>query len=133
MELHEKLRELRIDRDLTQQTISQKLKTSTQYYQKYEKGIHPIPVNHLKTLCEFYEVSADDLLDLPRNLPNKKDAGYTPKEFIPMTKTEIMEEYFKEMVRIFRGAATQGISGDELFAMLEFEAWKTKEELLNRM
>ena len=68
MELHEKIKGLREDRDLTQKQIADLLKTSTQYYQKYEKGKHPIPVNHLKTLCLFYRVSADDLLDLPKGL-----------------------------------------------------------------
>lgn len=68
MELHEKLKGLREDRDLTLKEIAEILNTSTQYYQKYEKGKHPIPVQHLKTLCLFYRVSADDLLDLPAGL-----------------------------------------------------------------
>ena len=68
MELHEKLKGLREDRDLKLKDIAALLKTSTQYYQKYEKGKYPIPVAHLKTLCLFYRVSADDLLDLPEGL-----------------------------------------------------------------
>lgn len=72
MELHEKIRGLREDNDLTQKQIAELLNTSTQYYQKYEKGLHPLPVQHLKTLCLFYKVSADDLLDLPKNLRKRK-------------------------------------------------------------
>ena len=68
MELHEKLKGLREDRDLKLKDIVDILNTSTQYYQKYEKGKHPIPVAHLRTLCLFYRVSADDLLDLPEGL-----------------------------------------------------------------
>ena len=68
MELHEKLRGLREDRDMTLKQVAEILNTSTQYYQKYEKGKHPIPVAHLKTLCLYYQVSADDLLDLPPGL-----------------------------------------------------------------
>lgn len=68
MELHEKLKGLREDHDLTLKDIADVLNTSYQYYQKYEKGLHPIPVHHLKTLCLFYKVSADDLLDLPKGL-----------------------------------------------------------------
>lgn len=68
MELHDKLRGLREDRDLKLKDIAALLNTSTQYYQKYEKGKYPIPVNHLRTLCLFYQVSADDLLDLPDGL-----------------------------------------------------------------
>ena len=68
MELHEKIKGLREDHDLTQKEVAGILNTSTQYYQKYEKGKHPIPVQHLRTLCLFYKVSADDLLDLPPGL-----------------------------------------------------------------
>lgn len=73
MELHEKLKGLREDRDLTLKEVAEILNTSTQYYQKYEKGKHPIPVQHLKTLCLFYRVSADDLLDLPKNLHRRRE------------------------------------------------------------
>lgn len=129
MELHEKFKELRTDRDKTQKEIATILNTSTQYYQKYEKGLHPLPVQHLKTLCEYYEVSADDLLDLPKGLPAKKDAKYKKDEFNPMTKEEIIETYYNEMIKTIRGAEEQGFTGDELFAILEHEAWKTKEAL----
>lgn len=73
MELHEKLKGLREDRDLKLRDIAELLNTSTQYYQKYEKGKYPIPVAHLKTLCLFYQVSADDLLDLPKGLRRRGD------------------------------------------------------------
>ncbi len=75
MELHEKIRGLREDRDLPLKTIAELLNTSTQYYQKYEKGKYPLPVAHLKTLCLFYQVSADDLLDLPEGLKKRKRGG----------------------------------------------------------
>ena len=75
MELHEKLKGLREDNDLTQKEIADILNTSTQYYQKYEKGKHPIPVQHLRTLCLFYKVSADYLLDLPDGLHKRKRGG----------------------------------------------------------
>lgn len=68
MELNEKIKGLREDRDLTLKEVAGILNTSTQYYQKYEKGKHPLPVSHLRTLCLFYGVSADDLLDLPEGL-----------------------------------------------------------------
>lgn len=75
MELHEKIRGLREDNDLKLKDIAAILNTSTQYYQKYEKGKYPIPVNHLRTLCLFYKVSADDLLDLPDGLRKRKRGG----------------------------------------------------------
>ena len=79
MEYHDRLRELREDRDLTLAEIAAMLGTSYQYYQKYEKGKHPLPITHLRTLCEYYGVSADYILGLPEGLawprPGRK-AGY---------------------------------------------------------
>lgn len=65
MEIHEKIKALREDHDKTQAEIAKILGTSFQYYQKYEKGKHPIPIQHLKTLCEYYHVSANYLLEIP--------------------------------------------------------------------
>lgn len=63
-----RLKELRQDNDKTQEEIANILNTSKQYYQKYEKGLHPLPIHHLKTLCLFYGVSADYVLGLPKGL-----------------------------------------------------------------
>ena len=62
------LRELREDRDKTQEDIAKILNTSRQYYQKYEKGVRPLPLIHLKTLCRYYQVSSDYILGLPKGL-----------------------------------------------------------------
>ena len=68
MPYFEKLRELRIDHDKTQQQIAKLLQTTQTYYAKYENGKHPLPVKHLITLCEYYRVSADYILGLPKDL-----------------------------------------------------------------
>ena len=57
-------RDLRQERGLSQSQIAQLLKTSQQYYGKYENGQRPLPVDHLITLCKFYNVSADWVLGL---------------------------------------------------------------------
>lgn len=59
------LRELREDRDLSQQEIAHLLQTTQQVYSRYEKGINELPLRHLRTLCLFYQVSADYILGLP--------------------------------------------------------------------
>ena len=64
MEYWEIFRDLRQERGLTQQQIAQILQTSQQYYGKYENGIRPMPIEHLITLCKFYNVSADWVLGL---------------------------------------------------------------------
>lgn len=68
---NEILRDLREDKDLSQQNIAAILKTDTSYYGKYERGIRPLPIEHLKTLAIFYNVSTDYILGLP-DLPYPK-------------------------------------------------------------
>ena len=62
MYCYPRLRDLREDRDLTQEAIGQLLGTTQQQYYKYEKGIQEIPVHHLITLADFYKVTVDYLL-----------------------------------------------------------------------
>ena len=64
-EYWEIIRELREDRDLRQADIAALLHTTQQVYSRYEKGINEMPIRHLRTLCEFYNVSADYVLSLP--------------------------------------------------------------------
>ena len=63
-EYWEIMRELREDHDLRQEDIARLLGTTQQVYSRYEKGINELPLRHLKTLCQFYHVSADYLLGL---------------------------------------------------------------------
>lgn len=65
---YERIRELRLDRDLTQQQLADYLGTRQEYYSKYELGKRQLPIHHLKALCEFYNVSSDYILGLPKNL-----------------------------------------------------------------
>lgn len=64
----ERLRSLRIDADKSQAEIAAILNTSQSYYAKYENGKHPLPIDHLRTLCVYYHVSADYILGLPKGL-----------------------------------------------------------------
>lgn len=61
------IRELREDRDLTQNDIASLLGTTQQVYSRYEKGENELPIHHLITLCRFYSVSADYILCLEKN------------------------------------------------------------------
>ena len=64
METFEILRNLRENKDLTQQNIADLLNIGRTMYRRYETGETEIPVRHLKTLCKFYDVSADYVLGL---------------------------------------------------------------------
>lgn len=64
MQTYEILRNLREDRDLTQQNIADLLKIGRTMYRRYETGETEIPIRHLKVLCVFYGVSSDYVLGL---------------------------------------------------------------------
>ena len=66
-----KMRGLREDNDLTQVQVAQILGTSQTMYARYERGANEMPIHHLITLCKFYNVSADYLLDTSPN-PNRQ-------------------------------------------------------------
>ena len=77
----EKIRGLREDNDLTQQQVADVLGTSQTMYARYERGANEVPLHHLITLCKFYNVSADYLLDTsPSKLHKQKVAQYVPSK-----------------------------------------------------
>lgn len=63
------LRGLREDNDLTQAQVAEVLGTSQTMYARYERGANELPLRHLVTLCQFYNVSADYFLGTE---PDKK-------------------------------------------------------------
>ena len=65
----QRLRDLREDMDLQQSDIAKILKTTQPQYSRYETGERELPVRHLVTLADFYNVSADYIL----GRTNRKD------------------------------------------------------------
>ncbi len=68
----EKLRGLREDNDLTQAQVANVLGTSQTTYARYERGANELPIRHLISLCKFYNVSADYLLNTAPNPAQKQ-------------------------------------------------------------
>lgn len=69
-----RIRDLREDRDLTQEQVARVLGTTQGYYSKYELGKRSLPIEHLITLCRLYDVSADYILcftNEQKKLPRK--------------------------------------------------------------
>lgn len=61
MNIH-RLKDLREDKDLTQNDIAKILNTTQQQYSKYEIGIRLIPIDKLNKLADFYKTSTDYIL-----------------------------------------------------------------------
>ena len=62
MDYRERLRTLREDRDLSQAQVGEIIHKSQQGYSHIENGRAELKIEDIKTLCEFYEVSADYLI-----------------------------------------------------------------------
>lgn len=67
--LYKRIRELREDKDLTQQKMGEFLSCSQRVYSNYERGELDIPTEILIKLAEFHNVTVDYLL----NRTDKKD------------------------------------------------------------
>lgn len=61
---YERIRNLRTDRDLTQQEIADVLHIKQNTYSQYETGILNYPLDVVITLAQFYGTSVDYLLGL---------------------------------------------------------------------
>lgn len=64
----EKIKELRIDHDKTQKEIANLLNIGQSYYSKQERGDKPFQIEQLIKIAEYYNVSADYILGLPKGL-----------------------------------------------------------------
>ena len=60
----QRIEDLRIDNDLTQQQIADLLHCKREVYRRYEKGIRELPLSYAITLAQFYNVSLDYLVGL---------------------------------------------------------------------
>ena len=61
---YERIRDLRIDADLTQEYIAQVLGVKQNTYSQYEIGVSRYPVEALIKLAAFYNTSIDYLVGL---------------------------------------------------------------------
>ena len=72
IQYNERLKNMREDRDWTQEQVAKKMKTTKQQKSKYENSKQDMTVQVFRKLCKIYNVSANYILDLPKN-------GYDPR------------------------------------------------------
>lgn len=63
MKRYKRIRELREDRDLTQEKMARMLNITQRTYSRYENADSMLPLDILVKLADFYDVSTDYLLD----------------------------------------------------------------------
>lgn len=72
---HNRIKELREDRDIKQREIATYLKVAQNTYSNYENGVREFPLEILILLSRFYQVNLEYLLgltDTPTPLPPSK-------------------------------------------------------------
>ncbi|MBR2943961.1 MAG: helix-turn-helix transcriptional regulator [Clostridia bacterium] len=75
MEFSQRLKDLREDKDLSQDEIAKVLGTSQSYYAQYENGKRELSFSRAILLAKFYNVSLDYLagiISTPERLDRKK-------------------------------------------------------------
>lgn len=60
---YSRIRDLREDRDLTQQELANYLKISRSAYQNYESGVRGISIEILSKIADFHHTSVDYLIE----------------------------------------------------------------------
>ena len=74
--LYNRIRDLREDKDMTQQEMANLFNMHKTQYCRYETGLSPIPLELAEKFAEFYNVSLDylaGLIDTPRPLKESKN------------------------------------------------------------
>lgn len=72
---YERIRNIRIDRDMTQAQVAEVVKVKQNTYCQYETGVLNYPLDVVIKLAEFYGVSVDYLVGLTdeeRSYPRRK-------------------------------------------------------------
>ena len=75
MQFYQRIKSLREDKDKYQKEIAGHLNITQQQYQLYESGKRALPIDLLKELCIYYDVTADyilELTDTPYKLTDRK-------------------------------------------------------------
>ena len=60
----QRMEDLRVDNDLTQQDVADILHCQREIYRRYEKGTRELPLSYAIILAKYYKVSLDYLAGL---------------------------------------------------------------------
>ena len=74
----QRVEDLRVDADKTQQEIADVLHCKREVYRRYEKGIHELPVWALIELAKYYHTTTDYILGLSDKRAGREDGQSRP-------------------------------------------------------
>ncbi|MGN0485565.1 MAG: helix-turn-helix domain-containing protein [Lachnospiraceae bacterium] len=73
-QLGDKLRDLRESKNLRQTDVAEQTGINNKILSSYERNASIPTIENLKTICEFYNVSADSLLDIQIQVQSSSDS-----------------------------------------------------------
>lgn len=68
MDYRQRMKELREDRDLTQEELGKVIEKSQQGYSHIENGRAELKIEDLITLCKYYDLSADYFIGITEKI-----------------------------------------------------------------
>ena len=117
-----KLKELREDKNISQQDLSKELDIDNSLLAKYEKEYYIIPIKHLNTLANYFDVSIDYLFGLNDKLNYKNSnceidaikVGERLKEF--RKENKLTQEKLAKILNMARSALANYERGRNIIA-----------------
>lgn len=77
MSIDKRLRDLRLEKNLTQKQVAEQLEISPTCYSGYEQGYREPDIKMIIKICKFFDVSADYLLGLKDEWQGASAQSYT--------------------------------------------------------
>ena len=126
----QKLIELREDSSLKQKDIAALLNITQQTYSLWENGTKIIPLKHLNSLCNYYDVSMDYVLglsnvrqyDIVNRVIDKKNIGIKLKEF--RKEKNITQEELANILNTTHSTISAYESGKTILTAFAYEICK---------
>lgn len=116
MQHYTRIRDLREDKDLTQNQLCNKLYMHKTTYTNYEQGKHTVPLDFAVTLAEFYNVSIDYI------------AGRT--KFPKGAQTPVLSDDESKLIEIFSKLSERNKGRVEQFIEQLYNQQKEEEFIL---
>ena len=88
----DKLIELRENKNLKQREVANLINTDRSVYGRYEKEYQIIPIKHLNTICNYFDVSLDYIFSFSKNINYKYAKQNIDKNIMGIKLKEFRKE-----------------------------------------
>lgn len=100
-----RLRELRLNKKLSQQALAHEIGISQSAIHKYENGLRKIPMSILETFANYYEMSISELIE--QEIDNTKDVDGEPNYIREIKAYNLTESEIDDIMKYVRYVVTQ--------------------------